>query len=187
MNDKWDYTCIPTYRVKACIKAHTDTKISSSGIRYITRVLCATLHEMIDIAINSMVNEKKYIVDDQHLQWSSSAIANILLCDVLSFDTVNSNPNLLINYMGGIKTDVVKNMNVIPCKKIKITKVAKELMMNMCLGHIFKIVTLLEASKPFLREKIIQVRTIKVLYSTWLALNGVDTKHIISFNELLSV
>lgn len=149
---------------------------------------------MISTSINVLIKKKKYTIDKHHLiellknnnieQSQDIVIINVLLHD-LPIDKQDVNIGLLINYMNSIKTSVIKRMNIPPSKKIKLTRSAKELMASICLQHVYKIISLIESCNPFIYEKIIQLRTIKIIYSTWMTLGGALKDDIMKFHDIV--
>jgi len=188
MNNKWKRTCIPSHAVKSCIDLCTDKKVSSSAINYISHALCIMLHEVIDKAIKLMIHENKYTISESYLFSSTKGFIEMdkqlptMWNDAKKLEVEQCcNFNKWIHYMGAIKNDVVEVMKSKPSKKIKLTRIAKNIMVSTCIYHIYKLTVLIKSCQLFADGKITQLRTIKMIYSTWMLLSGILYEDMIKF------
>jgi len=187
MNNKWSHVCIPKYAVKLFIKICINKKIASSALDYITRTLCLISHKIIYDSVKSVINEKKYVIDSDCLILPFKN-SNFITIDPKSNDIIKHKIDQIngldrwTTYIRIIKNDVIQTMDVNPNKHIKLTKSAKELIVYLCLHHIYKMTTLIQSCQSLICGKIIQLRTINMIYTIWMTLDGILHKDILKFH-----
>lgn len=206
-----NYIHIPLSRVKYIIKTSSTKKFNKNAIKYISAVICLMSHEFIEIILNYTLFNNKYIITIQHLYNSiidpklikSSLTINLFInLPVIKYIIDNqkldinpenvSNEKLFINYINRIKLDVLQeHQNIIgtkitPQKQIQLSKNIKSVITMIIFQHIIKLLEHVDLIYPHISCKIINIKTINIVYILWLKNADVDNIKIKEFCDIIN-